>query len=168
MTMQTDVLSAHLNVSGQMVVARTRLKGIISMGTATAGTINFWDTTTAPVAMTYARSGTTVTVTQSSHGLTTGQVVGLTFAEDGSGRTATNGNYAVTVVNANSYTVTDINSGTVTASTAGTQGRRWLMSLDTNTASDVTTLLIPGEGILATTGIYAQLANQTGLTVFYG
>jgi hypothetical protein len=168
MTMQTDVLSAHLNVSGQMVVARTRLKGIISMGTATAGTINFWDTTTAPVSMTYARSGTTVTVTQSSHGLTTGQVVGLTFAEDGSGRTATNGNYAVTVVNANSYTVTDINSGTVTASTAGTQGRRWLMSLDTNTASDVTTLLIPGEGILANTGIYAQLANQTGLTVFYG
>ena len=168
MTMQTDVLSAHLNVSGQMVVARTRLKGIISMGTATAGTINFWDTTTAPVSMTYARSGTTVTVTQSSHGLTTGQVVGLTFAEDGSGRTATNGNYAVTVVNANSYTVTDINSGTVTASTAGTQGRRWLMSVDTNTASDVTTLLIPGEGILANTGIYAQLANQTGLTVFYG
>ena len=168
MTMQTDVLSAHLNVSGQMVIARTRLKGIISMGTATAGTINFWDTTTAPVSMTYGRSGTTVTVTQSSHGLTTGQVVGLTFAEDGSGRTATNGNYAVTVVNANSYTVTDINSGTVSTSTAGTQGRRWLMSVDTNTASDVTTLLIPGEGILANTGIYAQLANQTGLTVFYG
>jgi hypothetical protein len=118
--------------------------------------------------MTYARSGTTVTVTQSSHGLTTGQVVGLTFGSDGSGRAATNGNYAITVVNANSYTFTDINSGTVTASTAGTQGKRWLMSVDTNTASDVTTLLIPGEGILATTGIYAQLTNQTGLTVFYG
>ena len=168
MTMQTDVLSAHLNVSGQMVVARTRLKGIISMGTATAGTVNFWDTTTTPTAMTYGRSGTTVTVTQSSHGLTTGQVVGLTFGADGSGRAATNGNYTVTVVNANSYTVTDINSGTVTTSTAGTQGTRWLMSVDTNTASDVTTLLIPGEGILATSGIYAQLTNQTGITVFYG
>ena len=168
MTMQTDVLSAHLNVSGQLVAYRCRLKGIISMGTATAGTVNVWDTTTAPVAMTYARSGTTVTVTQSSHGLTTGQVVGLTFGSDGSGRAATNGNYAITVVNANSYTFTDINSGTVTASTAGTQGKRWLMSVDTNTASDVTTLLIPGEGILATTGIYAQLTNQTGLTVFYG
>ncbi len=168
MTMQYDVLSAHLNVSGQMVVGRFRLKGIISMGTATAGTVNFWDTTTAPTAITYARSGTTVTVTQNSHGLSTGNAVGLTFGADGSGRAATNGNYIITVVNANSYTVTDINSGTVTASTAGTVGERWLASFDTNTASDVTTLLIPGEGILARTGIYAQLTSQTGLTIFYG
>ena len=168
MTMQYDVLSAHLNVSGQMVVGRYRLKGIITMGTATAGTVNFWDTTTAPTAITYARSGTTVTVTQSSHGLSTGNAIGLTFGADGSGRAATNGNYIVTVVNANSYTVTDINSGTVTASTAGTAGARWLISIDTNTASDVTTLLIPGEGVLARDGIYAQLTNQTGLTIFYG
>ena len=168
MTMQYDVLSAHLNVSGQMVVGRFRLKGLISMGTATAGTVNFWDTTTAPVSATYARSGTTVTVTQTSHGLSTGQTVGITFAADGSGRAATNGNYIVTVVNANSYTVTDINSGTVTASTGATVGDRWLASFDTNTASDVTTLLIPGEGILARTGIYAQLTSQTGITIFYG
>lgn len=168
MTMQYDVLSAHLNVSGQMVVGRFRLKGLISMGTATAGTVNFWDTTTAPTAITYARSGTTVTVTQTSHGLSTGNAVGLTFGADGSGRAATNGNYIITVVNDNSYTVTDINSGTVTASTAGTVGERWLASFDTNTASDVTTLLIPGEGILARTGIYAQLTNQAGVTIFYG
>ena len=168
MTMQYDVLSAHLNVSGQMVVGRFRLKGLISMGTATAGTVNFWDTTTTPVAITYARSGNTVTVTHSSHGLSTGDAVGLTFGADGSSRAATNGNYIVTVVNANSYTVTDINSGTVTASTAGTEGTRWLASFDTNTASDVTTLLIPGEGILARTGIYAQLTSQTGVTIFYG
>ena len=168
MSMQYDVLSAHLNTSGVMVVGRNRLKGLISMGTATAGTVNFWDTTTAPTAITYARSGTTVTVTQASHGLSTGNAIGLTFGADGSGRAATNGNYIVTVVNANSYTVTDINSGTVTASTAGTAGERWLASFDTNTASDVTTLLIPGEGILARTGIYAQLTSQTGLTIFYG
>ncbi len=168
MTMQYDVLSAHLNVSGQMVVGRNRLKGLISMGTATAGTINFWDTTTAPVSATYGRSGNTVTVTRVAHGLSTGEAVGLTFGLDVSTRAATNGNYLVTVLTADTYTVTDINSGTVTAGTAATQGTRWLSSYDTNTASDVVTVLIPGEGILARDGIYAQLANQTGLTIFYG
>ncbi len=168
MTMQYDVLSAHLNVSGQMVVGRNRLKGLISMGTATASTINFWDTTTAPVSATYGRSGNTVTVTRVAHGLSTGEAVGLTFGLDVSTRAATNGNYLVTVLTADTYTVTDINSGTVTAGTAATQGTRWLASYDTNTASDVVTVLIPGEGILARNGIYAQLANQTGLTIFYG
>jgi hypothetical protein len=168
MAMQYDVKSAHLNVSGLMVPYRTRVKGIIGMGTATAGTVNIWDTTTAPVAVTYGRSGTTVTVTLASHGLTTGQVVGLSFGLDGSARAATNGNYVVTVVNANSYTVTDINSGTVSTGTAGTQGTKWMASFDTNTASDVTTLLIPGEGMLADNGVYCQMTNQTGVTLFYG
>lgn len=168
MTMQTDVLSAHLNVSGQMVVGRARLKGLISMGTATAGTVNFWDATTAPVAVTYERSGTTVTVTLAAHGLTTGDKVGLTFAADGSGRAATNGNYVVTVLTSSTYTVTDINSGTVTAATAATQGTKWMTSFDTNTGSDVTTLLIPGEGVLASNGIYCQMSNQTSVTAFYG
>jgi len=168
MAMQYDVKSAHLNVSGLMVPYRTRVKGIIGMGTATAGTVNIWDTTTAPVAVTYGRSGNTVTVTLASHGLTTGQVVGLTFGLDGSTRAATNGNYVVTVVNANSYTVTDINSGTVSTGTAGNQGTKWMASFDTNTASDVTTLLIPGEGMLADNGVYCQMTNQTGVTLFYG
>lgn len=168
MTMQTDVLSAHLNASGQMVVGRVRLKGLISMGTATAGTINFWDATTAPTAVTYGRSGTLVTVAHTAHGLVTGDSIGLTFGADGSNRAATNGNYVVTRLTADTYTVTDINSGTVTAGTAANENTRWLASYDTNTASDVVTLLIPGEGMLARNGIYGQMANQTGLTVFYG
>lgn len=168
MTMQTDVLSAHLNASGQMVVGRTRLKGLISMGTATAGTINFWDATKAPTAVTYGRAGTLVTVTHTAHGLKTGGSIGLTFGADGSARAATNGNYVVTVLTADTYTVTDINSGTVTPGTAATENTRWLASYDTNTASDVVTLLIPGEGMLAVNGIYGQMTNQTGLTVYYG
>ena len=168
MGMQTDVLSSHLNSSGQMVVGRTRLKGLISMGTATAGTINFWDSTRAPTAVTYGRAGTLVTVTHVAHGLSTGGSVGLTFGADGSNRAATNGNYTVTRLTADTYTVTDINSGTVTAGTAANENTRWLSSFDTNTASDVTTLLIPGQGILALNGIYGQMTNQTGLTVFYG
>ena len=168
MTMQTDVLSAHINASGQMVVGRTRLKGLISMGTATAGTVNFWDATTAPVAATYGRTGTLVTVTKVAHGLSSGDSIGLTFGADGSNRAATNGNYTVTRLTADTYTVTDINSGTVTPGTAANQNTRWIASFDTNTASDVTTLLIPGQGVLAQNGIYGQMTNQTSLTVFYG
>ena len=151
-----------------MVVGRTRLKGLISMGTATAGTVNFWDATTAPVAATYGRTGTLVTVTKVAHGLSSGDSIGLTFGADGSNRAATNGNYTVTRLTADTYTVTDINSGTVTPGTAANQNTRWIASFDTNTASDVTTLLIPGQGVLAQNGIYGQMTNQTSLTVFYG
>jgi hypothetical protein len=167
MGFQFDVLSAHLNSSGQLVGGRSRLKALIQIGTGTAGTVNIWDTTTAPVAITYGRSGTTVTVTKVAHGLVTGDVVGLTFAT-GTGGTATNGNYTITRTGADTYTITDINSGSITAGAAGTQGTRWMMSLDTNATSDVVPLLIPGDGIVARNGIYAQLSNQTGITIFYG
>ena len=167
MGFQFDVLSAHLNTSGQLVNGRSRLKAVIQIGTATAGTVNMWDTTTAPVAVTYGRSGTTVTITKVAHGLVTGDVVGLTFAA-GTGGTATNGNYSITRTGADTYTITDINSGNITAGAGATQGTRWLMSLDTNSTSDVVPLLIPGDGIVARNGIYAQLSNQTGITIFYG
>ena len=167
MGFQFDVLSAHINASGQLVNGRTRLKAVIQIGTATAGTVNMWDTTTAPVAVTYGRSGTTVTITKVAHGLVTGDVVGLTFGA-GTGGTATNGNYSITKTGADTYTITDINSGSITAGAAASQGTRWLMSLDTNATSDVVPLLIPGDGIVARNGIYGQMTNQTGLTIFYG
>jgi hypothetical protein len=164
---QFDVLSAHLNASGQLVAGRTRLKGLIGVGSATAGTVNIWDTTTAPVAITYGRTGTTVTITNVGHGLKTGDVVGLTFA-GGTGGFATNGNYPVTVLTADTYTVTDLNSGSITAGANGTQGTRWLTSYDTGANTSAVTLLIPGDGIVAKNGIYAQMGNQTDLTIFYG
>jgi len=167
MGFQFDVLSAHINASGQLVNGRTRLKALIQIGTSSAGTVNMWDTTTAPVAVTYGRSGTTVTITHTAHGLVTGDVVGLTFAA-GTGGTATNGNYSITRTGADTYTITDINSGSITAGAAATEGTRWLMSLDTNATSDVVPLLIPGDGIVARNGIYAQMSNQVGLTIFYG
>jgi hypothetical protein len=167
MGFQFDVLSAHINASGQLVNGRTRLKALIQIGTATAGTVNMWDTTTAPTSVTYGRSGTTVTITNVAHGLVTGDVVGLTFAA-GTGGTATNGNYSITKTGADTYTITDINSGSITAGAAASQGTRWLMSLDTNATSDVVPLLIPGDGIVARNGIYGQMTNQTGLTIFYG
>jgi hypothetical protein len=167
---QFDVKSAHINGSGQMVTGRTRLKGIIGVGSGTAGTANIWDAIAAPTAVTYGRTGTTVTITLASHGLTTGDVVGLVFSA-GTGGTATNGNYAVTVLTSSTYTITDINSGSITAGAAGFQsavGSRWVTSWDTAGNSTTVTLLVPGDGIWAVNGLYGQLTNQTGLTVFYG
>ena len=174
--MQTDILSAHLNSTGFAVLGRYRLKSFSFTASATAGTINFYDTTTAPVAATtgYARSTTVITVTSTSHGLIVGQQVGITFAV-ASGVSATNGNYkVVTVADANTFTLTDINSGTIAASTACTfTTGRWMTSVDTAalTTSGVPqnqNVLLPGEGIVAYTGIYALMTNQTSLTIFYG
>jgi hypothetical protein len=178
--MQADVKSAHLNATGILVSGRARLKGLFYTSGTSAGTLNIWDTVSAVTSITsYTRSGATITVTLASHGLATGDVIGLTFGS-GTGGYGTNGNYTVTVLTSGTYTVTDINSGTITSGTGGTQtvaGGRWLFSLDTAAVAvsgqpSVTSVLIPGEGILAQTGLYAQLGtavtNQNGLTVFYG
>jgi len=167
--MQTDVKQAHINTSGFMVLGRTRVRGISFTGSATAGYVALFDTTTAPVTTaTYGRSGTTVTVTQSAHGLTTGDVVGIDFAA-GSGGTATNGNYVVTVTNSSTFTVTDINSGTITGSPAMVYASRWLLSYDV-AANDSynNSPLIPAEGVLAQNGVYAQMSNVVATNIYYG
>lgn len=166
---QTDVKSAHLNSTGIFVLGRQRLKGVTTVGSGTAGVVHIFDATAVATAITYGRSTTTITVTQSSHGKAVGDVVGLAFTP-AAGVSATNGNYVIaTVADANTYTVTDINSGTISTSTGGfsTTGR-WLTSLDTTTASDTTSMWIAGEGVLATQGLVATMTNQTGTTVFYG
>jgi hypothetical protein len=166
---QTNVKQAHLNGSGFMVLGRNRIRGISFTGSATAGYVALFDTTTAPVTTaTYGRSGTTVTVTQSAHGLTTGDVVGIDFAA-GSGGTATNGNYVVTVTNSSTFTVTDINSGTITGSPAMVYASRWLLSYDV-AANDSynNSPLIPAEGVLAQNGVYAQMSNVVATNIYYG
>lgn len=176
--MQTDVLSSHLNASGLSYAGRTRFRGMIAVGTATAGTINIWDSTTAPVTTgTYGRVGTLVTVTQTAHGLSTGQQVGITFGA-GTGGTATNGNYIVTVLTSSTFTITDINSGSITAGAACSYVAAssvgvspWVVSFDTaavTAGANVLQLTFPGEGLLCHVGIYMQMANMTGVTAFYG
>jgi hypothetical protein len=167
MSMQTDVLSAHINVSGQMLVGRNRLKGLAITGGGSAGNMYLWDATSAPVAATYGRSaGGVITVTLNAHGLVTGDQVGLIFAA-GTGGQGTTGNYVITRVNANSYTVQDINAGSVTAGAAALQGTKWVTSIDI-AANEVVTMPLPGQGILCDNGIYASVTNLTGLTIFYG
>ena len=162
--MQTDVKAAHLNASGVAYLGRTRLKGLLTVGSATAGTVNIWDSTVAAKAGTYSRTGNVVTVTVTAHGLANGQGFGFA-ANDGA---ASSGNFTVaSVANANAFTFTDtLNSG----STTGNCGvnTRFMMAFDTANNQAETYLLIPGEGILAENGIVFGMNNQTSITAFYG
>jgi hypothetical protein len=169
MAFTTDVKQAHLNGSGFLITGRTRVKGISYVGTATAGYVTLFDTLTAPVTTaTYGRSGTTVTITQAAHGLTTGDVIGIDFAA-GTGGTATNGNYSVTVLTSSTFTVTDINSGSITAGASLVYSTRWLLTYDVS-ANDVynNAPLIPEDGVVARIGVYAQMSNLLAVNIYYG
>ena len=168
MTMQYDVKSSHATGSGLMVASRCRLKNLIYLGTGTAGSIDLFDTTTVPVTATYARSGSTVTVTSSAHGLTTGQTIGITYAP-ASGSSAVAGNYVVTVTGANTFTITDIGSGTIAASTACTYTTgKWLTSYNTGTNVTPFQVIFAGEGVLALNGIWVVVSNINYQTIQYG
>ena len=170
--MQTDVKQGHLNQSGFFVLGRNRVKGISFFGTGTDGTVVLFDTASVPVtsSVTYARSGTTVTVTKTAHGLSTGNVVGIHF-DSNTSQSATDGNYVITVASSSTFTLTDINSGTITSTAASyvSGGGRWLMTYEidaTDTFSN--TPFIPGEGVLAANGIYALMTNIDSTQIFYG
>jgi len=68
---------------------------------------NFYESSTYKTG-TYSRSGTTVTVTITGHGLTTSTA----YRVDVTSGTATDGTYTITVVDANTFTYTDSVSGT--------------------------------------------------------
>jgi hypothetical protein len=168
MTTQYDVKGSHFSGSGLAVSGRVRLKNLVYLGTGTAGSIDLFDTTTAPVSATYARSGTTVTVTSTAHGLTTGQNIGITYSA-ASSVSATAGNYIVTVTGANTFTITDTNSGTIAASTACIYSTgKWLTSYNTGTAVQPFQAIFSGEGILAQSGIYIVVTNISFQTIQYG
>jgi len=171
--MATNVKQAHINASGFLVMGRNRIRGLSFVGTATAGELVMFDTTSAPVtsSVTYGRSGTTVTVAKTAHGLVTGDVVGIHFA-DGTGGTATDGNYSITRIDANSFSLTDINTGTITGSPAAiyvSGNNRWLLTYEVsatdifNNAPDV-----PDQGVLAVNAIYAYMSNLSAVNIYYG
>jgi hypothetical protein len=166
---QTPVKQAHLNASGFMVLGRNRVKAISFTGSATAGYVTLFDTTVAPVTTaTYGRSGTTITVTSTAHGLSTGQVVGVDWAA-GTGGTATNGNYVVTVTDANTFTVTDINSGSITAGAAMVYAGRWILTYDIAAGDSYNNSpFIPDDGVIVFNGVYAQMSNVTACNIYYG
>jgi hypothetical protein len=171
--MATNVKQAHINASGFLVMGRNRIRGLSFVGTANAGELSLFDTTSAPVtsSVTYGRSGTTVTVSKTAHGLVTGDVVGIHFSEN-SGVSATDGNYSITRIDANSFSLTDINTGTITGSPAAAYvsgNNRWLLTYEVsatdifNNAPDV-----PDQGVLAVNAIYAYMINMSAVNIYYG
>jgi hypothetical protein len=169
--MQYDVNQAHIDQSGYLITFPSRIKGISFTGTATAGYVVFFDTLTTPVSasVTYGRSGTTVTVTKVAHGLNTGDKIGIHF-ENGTGGAATDGNYTVTKLTADTFTITDINTGTITGSPTAVYSTKWLMTYQ-SAAGDVYTNapIIPGEGVRAEKGIYTYMsAGVDSAQIFYG
>ena len=171
MTVQFDVKQAHLDESGFMVLQPTRVKAASYTGGGAAGYVTFFDTTTVPVSagVTYGRSGTTVTVTKTAHGLSTGDVIGIHFV-GGTGGTATDGTYTITRTGADTFTLVDINSGTITATPAAVYALgKWLITYQA-TAEDYffNGFLIPGEGVRAVNGVYAYFTGLNSATIYYG
>ena len=172
----TFVKTGHLHSSGYIYKARTSVKGIDIVGSASAGLLELWDTDVAPTDGTYGRVGTTVTVTDVAHGLSTGDVVGISFEPDG-GVIATNGNYTITVVDADTFTITDINSGTIendptcryVHSKTNNVNARWMATYH-SAANDTyfNGWTIPENGLLAQKGIYVYSANLVSINVIYG
>jgi hypothetical protein len=85
-----------------------------STATTIANSLDFASITTSTTGN-YGRSGTTVTISMTAHGMATGMIAALTFSS-GTGGTATLGTYLVTVSDANTFTITDSASGTITGS----------------------------------------------------
>ena len=170
MTMQYDVKTAKIQGPGLMFSGRVRLKQGTVLGNGTAGYIDFFDTASAPVAATYGRSGTTVTVTKTAHGLSTGDRVGIAYVA-ASNTAPVSGNYTITKTGADTFTITDLNSGTIATSTVCNyvaNGGRWLMGINTGTNLQPFQILVPGEGILCEQGIYSNSSNITSTQITYG
>jgi len=170
MTMQFDVKTAKIQGSGFLFVGRVRLKQGTVIGNGTAGYIDFFDTATAPTAATYGRSGTTVTVAKTAHGLSTGDKVGIAYVA-ASNVSPVSGNYVVTRVDADNFTITDLNSGTIAGGTVCNyvnNGGGWVCGLNTGTNLQPFQLLIPSEGILCRLGIYSNTVNVTSTQITYG
>ena len=170
MAMQYDVNQGHLNESGFFVLGRNRIKAISYFGGG--ATLVLFDTTVVPVtsSVTYARTGTLVTVSKTSHGLATGDVVGIHF-DSNSGVSATDGNYSITRVDANSFTLNDINTGSITSTAAlyVSGVNRWLLTYETHASDEFqNSPIIPGEGVLAVNGIYAYMNAIDSAQIYYG
>ena len=170
MAMQYDVKQGHLNASGFFVLGRNRIKAISYFGGG--ATLVLFDTTSAPVtsSVTYARTGTLVTVSKTTHNLATGDVVGIHFDSTG-GVSATDGNYSITRVDANSFTLNDINTGSIASTPAlyVSGVNRWLLTYETHASDDFqNSPIIPGEGVLATNGIYAYMSSMDSAQIYYG
>jgi hypothetical protein len=161
--MQYDVLAKHVSASSTAINFATRLKNFtVTSGTSSLRNAAICDPTVYKSG-TYDRpaADTTVTVTITAHGLTTGDRVFMDFTTG----TANDGVYTITKLTANTFTVT-------TAASTATSGNATFYSvilLEVDTYSTVgLPILIPGEGIRCPNGIYVGLGGSVTATIYYG
>ena len=162
MAMQYDVKSFHATASTLAYGDRTRLKGVvISPSTSTTFNSCVVDTQGA-LSGTYDIPGsTTCTITIANHGLSDGDIVGLNFTSG----TAVDDSYVVANATTNTFTVT---TASLTTSGDVTLYPKVLVELDSSSGTAYYTL-IPGEGILATGGLFILLPSvNVTMTIFYG
>ena len=163
MSMQFDVKSFHVMTGTPSgITQRTRLKGAVVSNTSSGTAANVFFANNTYISGTYNVPGsTTCTVTTSTaHGLTTGDRVWLDFTSG----TSTDNAYTVTVTTTTAFTVT------VTSATTSGNVRVYtqtLMEIDITNSVPVN-VIIPGEGILATSGIFVGTPANIAATVFYG
>jgi len=163
MAMQYDVKSFHVMTGTPTGISqRTRLKGAIVSNSVSGTPANVLFANNAYISSTYNVPGsTTCTVTTSTaHGLTTGDRVWLDFTSGSS----TDNVYTVTVTSTLAFTVT-----VASATTSGNVRvyTQVLMEVDITNSVPVS-VFVPGEGILATDGIFVGTPANIAATVFYG
>ena len=161
-SMQYDVKSQYATASGLIIPFRTRLKAFL-FGSATTnpGVVGMYDNTS--ISGTYTRSTTVATVTAQKHGLIVGEYAYI----DWSGGTNPTDNFypVASVIDEDTFTVTVVNTGD--ASGNALVYNDVLVISKVTTANDVFNI-IPGEGILARTGIRIYLENSVTATIYYG
>jgi hypothetical protein len=161
MAMQYDVKSFHATVSALAYDGRVRLKGAVISANTTASTKHAVFANNVTQTGTYDIPGTTTcTVTIANHGLSNGDRVWLNFTSG----TAVDSVYSVTVTGTDTFTVT---TASLTTNGNVTMYADVLMEVDAYN-SVAFNVNIPGEGILATEGIYVGLVANVTATVFYG
>ena len=163
MSMQYDVKSFHVMTgTSSGTTQRTRLKGAVVSNSSSGTPANVFFANNTYISGTYNVPGsTTCTVTTTTaHGLTTGDRIWLDFTSG----TSTDNVYTVTVTSTVAFTVT------VTSATTSGNVRVYaqaLMEIDITNSVPVN-VIVPGEGILATSGIFVGTPTNIAATVFYG
>jgi hypothetical protein len=160
MGMQYDVKSEHLTGAGVAVGYRTRLKGAVMSPNTTAAKNAIFANNVAQNG-TYNIPGSTVcTVTITNHGLSNGARVWVDFTSGA----AVDNVYVVANAAANTFTIT-----TASLTTSGNVSvySDVLMEVDCYNPTSFN-VIVPGEGILATAGIYVGVPTNVTATVFYG
>ena len=162
MAMQYDVTSGYATGPGKLITStRTRLKGLtVTSGTVSARNMAICEPTTKKSG-TYSQSLLVITITIAAHGLVDGQRVFLEILT-GASRA---GVYAITYINANSFSVAALPSQTASGNVNMYPGL--IVEIDTFSTVGLP-VKIPGEGILCPNGFFVGVGASVTTSVFYG